>query len=295
MNEKKMEFITLKNNFLEVTFSNLGASLYRVKFLNDDMVVTPKDEKDFLNEEIYYGKTIGRVCGRIDSHPFELEGEKYHPQGDKNFVSLHGGKDKISKKFFDYEVNGLTIKFSCLAKDGEGGYPGNLYLDVIYELKDNQILLSFVAHSDKPTLLALTNHAYFTLDESHVSKLYLKLPASKYIKTNDVLMPSEMVDVDDKFDFSKRRLIDVEIDNYFHTNREPIELYSPRYSLKIESNFEGAVIFTDHFKDDVKTLLSNDDVSRSVAIEPQDNQLDRKVLSPNEIYERHVVYTFKKL
>ena len=44
---------------------------------------------DFLKEDVYYGKTIGRICGRVIRD---------------NQIILHGGHHGLSNQIFDYVV-----------------------------------------------------------------------------------------------------------------------------------------------------------------------------------------------
>jgi len=49
--------------------------------------------------------------------------------------------------------------------DGDEGYPGTVHIQVTYQLTDdNAINIDYMATvSDKPTVINLTNHAYFNL------------------------------------------------------------------------------------------------------------------------------------
>ena len=53
--------------------------------------------------------------------------------------------------------------------DGEEGFPGTVKVKVTYELTDNaELIVSYEATTDKPTVISLGNHPYFNL-EGHVS------------------------------------------------------------------------------------------------------------------------------
>ena len=45
----------------------------------------------------------------------------------------------------------------------EEGYPGNLYLKVVYRLCNNTLKMEYEAVSDQDTLINITNHSYFNL------------------------------------------------------------------------------------------------------------------------------------
>ncbi len=264
-----IEFLTLENENLRVTLCNLGASIYRIQYLNDDMVVAPIDKEVFCEPDLYYGKTIGNLCGRI-----RVDGK----------VQLHGGPNGLSTKVFDYQRKEKEIVFQ---------YEGII---VSYKLERDSVLLTFTATVDKPELFSLTNHAFFCLGEDGIGKLSLKMNASHYIYYDKDLIPIEMIPVSGSFIFDDfRKLGDGDIDNFFLVKDKTIKLKSTKYEMVINTDFIGTQIYTDHFKMNFKSILCDKDSYRGVAIEPQDNQLDRKVLEPGNVYKRFIKYTFSKL
>ena len=287
------KFVVIKNEYLEVTLCSLGASIYRIIYDGRDMVLTPRDKNDFYKTSVYYGKTIGRLCGRIVAE----QKSNLKPQANEEGVSLHGGFDGLSTKEFIIDAKPTFAEFHYLSKDGEAGYPGNVVFRVRYELIDDSLIVTFFAITDKPCLLALTNHAYFCLGEDKLSNLYLQMENDKYIVTDDKLLPVKYESIPDKWDFTNGKKLSEtgDIDNYFLFKEKKVQLSSNKYSLNISTNFVGTQIFTDHWIDNIDVYSSKEKVHRSVAIEPQDSQLERKELLPNEHYERYIKYTFKKL
>ena len=287
------KFVVIKNEYLEVTLCSLGASIYRIIYDGKDMVLTPRDKNDFYKTSVYYGKTIGRLCGRIVA---EQKGN-LKPQANEEGVSLHGGFDGLSTKVFIVDAKPTFAEFHYLSKDGEAGYPGNIVFRVRYELIDDSLIVTFFAITDKPCLLALTNHAYFCLGEDKLNNLCLQMENDKYIVTDDKLLPVKYESIPDKWNFTNGKKLSEtgDIDNYFLFKEKKVQLSSNKYSLNISTNFVGTQIFTDHWIDNIDVYSSKEKVHRSVAIEPQDSQLERKELLPNEHYERYIKYTFKKL
>ena len=265
-----IEFLTLENEHLKITLCTLGASIYRIQYYGDDMVVTPKETSDFFRDDIYFGKTIGDVCGRI-----LVDGK----------VQLHGGPEGLSRKNFEFEINNKN-EVVFVYKTTK----------VFYELLDDGLLVTFEATTDNKKLLSLTNHAYFCLGESSIDQLFLRMHASQYISYDKDLIPVQMNRISEPFIFDEYKQLGLmDIDNFFIVDDKTINLKSSKYELTIKSDFEGAQIFTDHFRNNVKTTLSDNDFYRGVAIEPQDSQLDRRYLGTKQIYKKEIVYTFKRI
>jgi len=57
------------------------------------------------------------------------------------------------------------LKLSLLSANGDQCYPGTLHAEVVYQLTDdNSLNIDYTAMvDDKPTIVNLTNHAYFNL------------------------------------------------------------------------------------------------------------------------------------
>ena len=81
-----MELIKLKNEKLEVTLCDIGASIFRLLFDGTDMLVGPSNINDFLRKDLYFGKSIGRICGRIKNN----KGEIVLHGGIDGFAMVHG-------------------------------------------------------------------------------------------------------------------------------------------------------------------------------------------------------------
>ena len=282
MRKAEKRFVRLRNDVMEVTFCTLGASIFRIKYFDDDMLLTPKERKDYFHTFFYHGKTIGRLCGRILK-----DGE----------VILHGGQDGISTKDFDYEKQGNKLVFEYTSPDGESGCNGDFFLRVTYELVNTSLTVRYYATVNKTCLVALTNHAYFCLGEDRVEKLILKMGAERYLSLDERMIPVKMLDVPQKWNFETGQSFSEtgNIDNFFSVRGGLIKLTSSKYELTIKSDFSGTVIYTDNFENSIPTTYSKALTHRAVAIEPQDNQLFRKELKMGEVYERYITYTFKKL
>lgn len=296
MNDKLIE---ISKGQLRVIFHPLGASIYAIYFNNEIMTATPECIKDFLKENIYHGKTIGPVCGRIKNGQLEVDGKTYSYSKNEGNNTLHGGRDGLSTKMFEYSLKTDGVDFTF--EDEKCSYL------ISYTLtKDNSILLEFNVTSKEDIPIALTNHSYFCLGDSDLANLKLMIPADKFIEVDKIdMVPLRERDIIPCLDFNKEKLIARDLNDeylqnsktkgYDHPfilkNEQLVKLSNDKYELDITTSFESILIYSDNYKDGVKMFNSTNQTHRGIAIEPQDNQLERKTYRK---YHRFIKYNFKK-
>ncbi|MDT9687334.1 aldose epimerase family protein [Streptomyces sp. P9(2023)] len=116
----------------------------------------------------YLGALIGRYANRIAHGRFTLDGTTYRVPVNDRGHALHGGPGG-----FDTRVWAATpvlgddtaaLRLALRSPDGDMGFPGALDVTVTYAV-DAAGTLSFTcaATTDRPTVVSLTNHAYFNL------------------------------------------------------------------------------------------------------------------------------------
>jgi aldose 1-epimerase len=162
----------------------------------------------------YFGALIGRYGNRIGKAQFTLDGQTYNLDKNDGPNSLHGGNKGYDKVVWTAEKQGdNSVKLTYHSKDGEGGYPGNLDVTVVYTLQaDNSVKIDYAAKTDKATPVNLTNHAYYNLSagtDSTVLNQELQIQADKYTPVDAGLIPTgEIAEVKaTPFDFTSSKQI----------------------------------------------------------------------------------------
>lgn len=168
----------------------------------------------YLAGHPHFGALIGRYGNRIAGARFTLDGQEYTLAANNGNNSLHGGIEGFGKKLWTPEViacdERAALKLSYSSPDGEEGYPGKLDVTVTYELLMDQLFITYEAVTDRPTVLNLTNHAYFNLaGEGTILDHMAYINASRYTPVNDELIPTgELANVEGTpFDFRKPAVI----------------------------------------------------------------------------------------
>lgn len=202
MNPTRIQLISRTGLKLEVI--NYGATLTRLQvpdrngILTDVVIGMPKAEdyitESYKNYNFCLGATIGRYAGRISGGGFSLKGQFFELLN-QDGVQLHGGVNGLDKQLWTVshvEKGDIPfVLFSLKSEDGDNGFPGNLKLLAKYQLEDNSLMITYTATTDAPTMINLTNHAYFNLDgqgTTHGNELYVN--ASRYLELDERLVPS---------------------------------------------------------------------------------------------------------
>jgi aldose 1-epimerase len=132
---------------------------------------------------------------------------------------LHGGVIGFDKVVWDANlIDDNTIELSYLSKDLEEGYPGKLEVKVTYRLTDDsELVVEYLATTDKATPVNLTQHTYFNLKDEGEGTILgheLMLNAKQYTPVDEGLIPTgELRDVaGTPFDFTTAKPIGRDID-----------------------------------------------------------------------------------
>jgi aldose 1-epimerase len=146
----------------------------------------------YLKKHPHFGAVLGRFANRLGPPSFELDGVTYCVTENKVGFSAHGGAkpfDVYPWAAEEVTVDGApAVRMTHISPDGDEGYPGTLTVSLTYSLTPaNELRLDYVASTDKPTVVNLTNHAYFNLageGSGTVDDHLLTLHASAYTPTD---------------------------------------------------------------------------------------------------------------
>lgn len=165
---RQVYLYTLENDHTIMKVMDYGATL--VSFINKDtgidVVEGFESVEGYLDQTSYIGASIGRTANRIEKGKFTLNGKEYTLPINNNGNCNHGGLEGFDKKIWAAYEESDKVTFRYTSKDGEEGYPGNLYVKVTYQLLEDGISIQSEGTSDQDTLFAYTNHSYFNLEES---------------------------------------------------------------------------------------------------------------------------------
>ncbi len=216
--------VTLTNaGGAKVVLSSLGAGIVAVEVPDRegtmaDVVLGYADPADYYYDGPCAGKVPGRYANRIARGHFQLDGKDYHLAINNGPNALHGGPEGFQNQIWDVEIlEDNRVKFTYHAADGEEGYPGNLTATATYSWSDaNELHLELGAETDAPTVVNLTNHAYFNLaghNSGSVLDHKLTLDAHLFLPTDETLIPvGDLVSVKNTpMDFTTEKTIGADI------------------------------------------------------------------------------------
>lgn len=198
---------TIRNaNGCEVQLCNIGASIVSVKSPDrdgkiDDIVLGYKDAMSYFGDGAASGKSVGRVANRIAKGKMTVDGVEYALEINNGPNHLHGGSKGFANQLWEGRVETNRVVFSRTSPDGEQNYPGELYVEAGYYFSDdNELEITYVAKSDKNTVVNLTNHVYWNLAGEGSGQTILdhelQLNCSRVLEMDPTQIPTgEYIDV----------------------------------------------------------------------------------------------------
>jgi aldose 1-epimerase len=334
-----VDLYTLVNaNGMEVRASNYGGLITALLVPDgsgkvSDVTLGLKSFDDYVKNPPYFGALIGRYGNRIAKGQFKIDDQTFKLPKNDGPNTLHGGTKGFDKVVWQAEPfekeDSVGVIFTYTSKDGEEGFPGNLQTRVTYTLTDkNELSFDYHATTDKPTVVNLTQHAYFNLagdGNGDVLGHEFTIYANEYTPVNKQLIPTGKIEpvTDTPFDFrNKVKLTDrVNADNeqikfgkgidhnFVLRKKEPGSLTlaarvseaSTRRVMEVHTTEPGVQFYTGNFLDDKLAAKSGKPYAKHSGFcletqhypdSPNQAEFPSTVLRPGEEYNSKTVYTF---
>ncbi len=225
---KKVDLFILKNTSgSEVAITNYGGALVAIMVPDRDgnyaNVIQGHDNiNDVINSpEPYLSTLIGRYGNRIAKGKFQLNGKGYELYVNNGPNSLHGGKTGWNAKVWDaIQMNSHELSLTYVSPYGDEGYTGEVKVHVTYTLtEDNELVINYLATSNKKTIINLTNHGFFSLagianPTPGIEDLECEINADFYLPIDETSIPTgEILKVaGTPFDFRTPKPVGQDID-----------------------------------------------------------------------------------
>ena len=199
-----IEIFTLKNSHgMEVRTIPYGAIIVSIRVPDragrfDDVVIGHDRLEGYLTASRFFGAVVGRFGNRIAKGRFALDGRTHELAVNNGPNHLHGGVKGFDKVVWQAERlssgAGPGVRYRYVSADGEEGYPGRLDVRVTYTLTErNQIIVEYVATTNKATPVNLTQHSYFNLAGDGVRDVLdhvVQINAERYTPVDATKIPT---------------------------------------------------------------------------------------------------------
>ncbi|MEE1824382.1 galactose mutarotase [Streptomyces sp. BE20] len=209
---------TLQAGPYEASVLSLGATLHTLVAPDRQgrpaqLLLSTDRLTEILGPARHYGTVVGRYANRIDRSAVTVGGEEFPLAPTGNGVTLHGGPDGFAHRMWAAEELPGGVRLRLHSPDGDQGFPGALDVTVDYTLAPSgELTVAYRAVTTAPTVLNLTNHAYFNLAGEGTGDVLghlLTLDADGYTPADERQIPYGRVEpvAGTPFDFTTARPI----------------------------------------------------------------------------------------
>ncbi|WP_226584178.1 aldose epimerase family protein [Halobacillus litoralis] len=295
----------------------------------ENVVLAYEDKNDYIQDPNYLGALIGRVAGRVDGASFSLNGKEYDLHANEGVNSLHGGEEGFHNKLWDFapyeEEDKAGVVLTYDSPHLEGGYPGNLSVQVTYELNnENQLAVYYRAKSDQDTVLTLTNHSYFNLSgnaKRTIQDHKVQFDSHQFVELDSNLIPTGKIESVEGTPFDLREKVSLReklnsnhpqvqlanygIDHMFlfdHDKKESVVVHDEESGrvMKLSTNQPAIVFYTgNNLTDEHKLVSGPSRKHEGMCLETQSSPASLHhtgfpdiSLKAGESYEKYTVFSF---
>ena len=184
---------------------DLGATVHRLWVTGGDgvrrnVVLGHAGPQEYLDSSDFIGASIGRYANRIEAGRFVLDGHEIQLDTNERGNHLHGGPHGFHRYLWEVvQLSEGQAVLRLVSAAGDQGFPGELVVHARFEVTDDAVQMRYEAVTSDPTVVNLTNHAYFNLDgdsSGPVDDHVLQVRAGSYLPVDDRGIPGELTPVD---------------------------------------------------------------------------------------------------
>lgn len=329
IDDKQVDLYTITNGKVTAQITNYGGFIVSL--------CSPDKDGNYSNLVTHYnniaeyqrynlgmvGPALGRFANRIANAKFTLNKKEYNLTKNSREHILHSGLKGFDHAVWDVvSCSENTLVLKHISPDGTDGFPGTLTTTLTYSItEDDGIQISYEATTDKPTVVNLSNHAYFNLNgagNGDIMNHTLTIDADKITEASQDGIPTgNFIDVTGgAYDFrTGQRIGDrqmqmqgfrfgqkIEIpegkvmnyDNNFCLNHKGkgvekvASLYSPESGrvLEVWNDHPGLQVYTG-----ARTAIALE--SQMYPDSPNHSNFPSTVLKPGKVYRHTCVYKLK--
>lgn len=161
-----------------------------------DIVLGFDDVQSYRDRPSWFGVTVGRYANRIAGGRFSLDGRTYVLETNNAPNHLHGGSDGFDQRLWDVaeigsDADAAWVRLTLTSPDGDAGYPGTVQAGATYRLTPQALTIEYDATTDAPTVVNLTNHAFFDLSgRGEALRHLLTIEADAYLPVDATSIPT---------------------------------------------------------------------------------------------------------
>ncbi|MFC5463046.1 aldose epimerase family protein [Massilia niabensis] len=170
-----------------------------------DVLLGYREPQEYADDTCYFGAIVGRWANRIARGQFALDGKPVQAAVNDRGNHLHGGPQGFHAARWHGEASGQRVSLRLDSPSGQGGFPGNVEVQVDYTLGDDgSLCIEYQAVADAATPINLTSHPYFNLNggRGDVGDHMLQIDADYFFETDAGGIPTCVAAVEGTpFDF----------------------------------------------------------------------------------------------